>query len=433
MDQKTAEMWLKVIQGSEKLSWSLWMAPIMQSRQLTAEGKNDVLRILSILPELFGDSWIEKCFRCKHPIVSLRYSPQNDVPSVYYQLLTLSLQLTLLNKTPGIKQVMKNLFRNLEDINWHHALLQMETAALALQSGHSAFRLESSENGVDVDMVLALEGQNIYFEMVSMGTDQVYRWTSAYWQAITDLSLQLRIQYDVNLTGHMGDQIDNEQDLREWITNNATWRLNLQLWLHEIEQRAIDVAKTGKECRISTPFGGKLVLSVKPLPVGETFLTGSALTQNEWNRVEARIRDKARQTIRLNCVWIRMDDLGALWRLTHWAQLPLNERLTMIVPLIQEALAPYSHISGMVISNHFDWQPVSMKIEKWVWHDCGAAIRIPFGDGRFKETIVVCRGASAHRDMALLLDWYEREATWLDWALSQHGYAPFQEIFSAKG
>lgn len=82
MDQKTAEMWLKVIQGSEKLSWSLWMAPIMQSRQLTAEGKNDVLRILSILPELFGDSWIEKCLGCQHPIVSLRYSPQNDVPSV---------------------------------------------------------------------------------------------------------------------------------------------------------------------------------------------------------------------------------------------------------------------------------------------------------------------------------------------------------------
>ena len=167
-----------------------------------------------------------------------------------------------------------------------------------------------------------------------------------------------------------------------------------------------------------------------------------------WRRVGTRIAEKGRQTAG-SPAWLRIDDTGALFRLTERGTQPLGALLKDLQGNANAALANAPHVRGIVLGGGTMIDPGTARDEtawgpsvpatlmtpgppRHALADGPAALRRRLPGGRSRLTFIL---PSPHPSLILPPGtglepglWYHDEPTWLNQALQALGHPPLDSI-----
>jgi hypothetical protein len=116
-------------------------------------------------------------------------------------------------------------------------------------------------------------------------------------------------------------------------------------------------------------------------------LHGPELTGDLWPRVAERLDQKARQTEGAKNVWLRICALQGLWLITHWATLPLSDKLASMRQNILSRLSDHPHVEGVVISSASGWPQGTIEPDEDELG--GYALRCAIPPMMARETLIV--------------------------------------------
>ena len=301
---------------------------------------------------------------------------------------------------------------NLEAINWIHSLLQLELASLGLQAGWQSQFEPKLGNGRFADVRLTQKGNQLLVETVSMRMSVREQEAQTFFHTLGMKILFLETQYAVHISGSLGNPLSPEEGSR---------------WLQEIEAAAQSVARNGIIRVVFSHAGGRLEIAREQMTAGTVHLEGAPVTEDGWGRLVARLNDKACQTSSAGPAWVRLEELSGLWHFTPLQAMTLQEKLDVLLPALQKELASFPDLAGVIVSPVVLWAggaspgELAARIEK----EGGIAVRAPLPGYRVRESIIVTQMGQAQQEAGIFADWYEQEATWLDWALDQLGHPPF--------
>jgi len=358
------------------------------------------------LRRFLGAAWLERSLDKGSVLFRLDLFLGNAIPSVYANLIDIFAHLELLKSVPGMSKLRKGLQDNPEDINWRHGLLQLEVAGLALRDGwHVEVEPRHPIKGA-ADLLATSNGRRILVEMVVVGTDIRHRLAGEAFDAL----IQLGLSHDVSLSGNAGDIPFDDADLEG---SAHRWTAD---WLTKLAEAAEAATATGIARLVAGPTGSQILVS-KGFGLADAKLRGPGGGGDILPRIQARLSDKARAIGEFDGVWIRLDDVGALWYLTPWARMSLKDKLTSIEPGLAALLEPYPSLAGLTMSNSWAWQTSGVLEE--TEHSVGGAIamRRAVRFQHYRETLMKVREERYAPDLLTFADWYGHESSWISWAL----------------
>lgn len=416
MNPEEASRWARVASGQEPFTWDLWGSALHNGERLTAAGHQVVDDALARLESFLGRSWPDRVL--KHDPDVILGSGLGDValPSIEWFLRTYA-QVALWLHRPEARTLQKLMQRNLSSENWSHSLLELEVAGFARRDGLTV-EFEPSLGSRQGDLMLRGRGDEppLLVEITRIGMNVESIRASEYLDEVSIALMHLRVKHpDAYVTGHLGLPISDQRQFEQWMA--------------DVEAVVSATASDGRKREVRGPTGGVLTVSTAPPPAGTDTLSGSPTQSNEWERLAARLREKAMQTADVENVWLRIDDAGFLWYLGDWATAPLATKLASIAPLIQREILRYKNIAGVVLSHGWKWRFQDEPDEQWELPTGGmVAIRRTLPIGRFRETIFVLTHEDALPAMHKWVQWYATETTWLDWALEELGHPPLLDL-----
>jgi hypothetical protein len=425
----------EVLDRKRQMDWSDWTLFIYYSKCLTPDGQRVALRAVDTLQQaLKGDflqqvaSWLARMQANGdpdlapdlHPIFSFGLWPANDVPWVYANLIQLAAHIQLFNlNLPHNRfgRVLKMLHDNPEPINWVSALLQLEVAGLGLRAGWQVQFEPKHRTDKKSDVLLTNGPARLLVETTTMRMSVMERKALAFFRRLLGRLRNLEWQYDVRISGSLGSaSLENAEDKVQW--------------LQDIEEAAGLTAQDGLSRQVPGPEEALLTV----------FRSTEATAGEPWkvvgDPVEARILDRLIALLRyknmkaqgsVTPVWVRLDEFAGLWQFTRFQGMTLAQTLSFFTNVLQEALASFPHLAGVILSPGVLWignTPPDSLVE-WVEHNGSIALRCPIPVHRARETIIVPRAGASDTDTKVFADWYANEDTWLDWALEQLQYPLF--------
>ncbi len=393
--------------GVCQINWNNWRVSIEQSRRLTIEGRKLASAAVTLLERLLPDL-TPRVFE-----TTLPWWPGNDVPQVYVRLFELFVHLTLPKDSGGYSRFRRLLQENVEPAYWHHACVVLELSGLALRAGWSVEFEPSIGNDHQADLRLKSGDETIVIESLSMGMDTEMQEVEGFFRKVGFALFAIDTKYSVYCTGALESVLDEAA---------------LARWLDQVNEAAAAVAAGEPTRRVLHPIGGEIVVYKSSPGPGSTKLRGPRISGNEWGRIEQRIARKARQTATARNVWLRIDELGGLWHFTPWSTGALSDKLSVLLPYVQSAIQPYGHLSGVLISNAWDYRGPTTSDERCEVTSTGIGLRRGLPVSIYRETMLIGRDATVGTSLQTLAAWYDEEPTWLDWALQSMGRLPLSEL-----
>ncbi len=313
--------------------------------------------------------------------------------------------------------MLKILHDNLEPINWVSALLQLEVAGLGLQAGWDILFEPALGNGRSADVRLTNGPNQLLVETTLMRMSKTERKALAVSRRLSWQLHNLEWEYGVRISGFLSnDSVENAETRAQW--------------LQDIEEAARATAQDGFSRQVPGP--GEVLLTV--------FRPTEATAAEPWgivgDLVEARILDRLIAVLReqakgsVTPVWVRLDESAGLWQSTRYQGMTLAQTLDFLTGVLQEALASSPHLAGVMLSPGVLWvgnAPPDTLVER-VEQNGGIALRCPIPVHRAREAIIVPQAGVSDPDTKVFADWYANEYTWLDWALKQLQYPPFNVL-----
>jgi hypothetical protein len=251
-------------------------------------------------------------------------------------------------------------------------------------------------------------------ETVSMRSSVHEQEAQAFFHTLSMKLLSLEMQYAVHISGSLGNPLSHAESNR---------------WLQEIEAAAETVAKNGIIRLVFNQTGGRLEIAREQMPSG-THLEGAPVTEDNWGRLVARLNDKARQMKGAGPVWVRLEEMSGLWHFTQLQSMTLEEKLKVLILDIQRELTSFPDLAGVIVAPAILWadDAVPERLRTRIEREGGIAVRSSLPGYRVRESVIVTRTRQAEPEARIFADWYEQEATWLDWALEQLGHPPFHTL-----
>ncbi len=428
----------EVLSGQRRMGWSDWKdISIYESTCLTPGGQSVALWAVDALQRALGDDflwrvedWLARVRSAEfdlatdvHPILSLGLWPANDVPWVYANLIRLAAHIPLFN--PGRPQnrlgrVLKTLRQNLDPMNWASALLQFEVAGLALKAEWNVLFEPPLGNGRSADVGLTKGSTQLLVETTSMRMSVSERKALAFFDRLAWQLQLLEWQYDVRISGSLRSA-------------SPEYAEGLRQWLQDVAEAVRATAQDGLSRQVPGP-GEVLVTVFRPTQetVGEPWgVEGDPVEAPILDRLTALLRDKNRQAEGGSArVWVRSNESAGLWQIFRSQGMTLTQALAFLTDFLQQVLASFPSLAGVILSPGLSWSayaPPDALVER-VARSGGIALRCPIPGHRFRETIIVPRADGPGTDAQTFADWYAQEDTWLDWALAQLGYPPFNDL-----
>jgi hypothetical protein len=337
----------------------------------------------------------------------------NDVPWVYANLFQLAAQLALLGERLWpVRRVMRD---NLHPINWIHALLQLELAGLGLRAGWQIEFEQVLINGQQADVQLTSGSTRLLVEMVSMQISDAERSALAFFRRLSGHVQNLTWLHPVRITGSLGSPLPPQDEMQ---------------WLKQIEAAVHETVQDGVTRLIASPAAGRLEISRGATVPGTISLEGAPVTEDVWSRLEARLNDKNNQYGGAGPAWVRLEEYAGLWQFTPPHGMTLSERLDSLAPTLQETLAFYPNLAGVILSPAVWWagSASAEELRERIERNGGIALRCPLPGHRFRESIIVARATLPDTDVKMFADWYAQEESWLDWALEQLSHPSFDAL-----
>lgn len=394
----------------DRPSWDLYRR-MADSPLLTPARQHATFWALEQLEHRMGQDWLERYWQAAGHVpaeVNLGGAHVGALGS----LLELALRLQILTGTPGLGGVEREMRNDLRDDRRRHATLQLEVGGLAKRSGCTvALEQRTSRTAPPSDVLMQSDEGVLRVETFAMILDQSSREGRAYWDRMTHAIMWINAKFRVNVSGDLGGRLD-EDDAAEL--------------LRLIEAAAQAVSETGQEAPV---VFRQADLRVQPPRTTPTELRGGVETSPGWPRVEARLLQKAAQSARAGGGWLRADLMDGTWQFTEWARASLHDKAGLISKLIKPALARVDGVAGIVISSGAcvaqGWSP---GLSTRTADRCYGFVR-PLPGHRVRETMIIPVTTAGKSEADTWADLYNTEDTWLDWALSQAGLPPCQQIF----
>jgi len=423
-------------EGRRPMDWSIWDLFIDDSTCLTSDGRRVAHWAVEMLQRMLGNDFLQRV-KAKmatqhvpeglgsglHPVFSLGFWPANDVPWVYANVIQMATQLHFFQQNISTNRfglVLKDLRENLQPITWVGALLQLEVASLGLQAGWTLEFEPSLGNTHSADVCFTRDSARLLVETTSMRMSDAEQKALAFYQRLSWQLMNLEWQDGVRIAGFLGWSRAEEE---------------MKQWFREIEAAARITGHDGTTRQVAGPHEGLLtIFRPTEATAGEPWeITSPTEEARILERLVARLQDKQKQAKgSATPVWVRLDEYAGLWQATRLVGMTLEELLTVLAPFLQQKLASYPALAGVILAPAVLWNggvPLEEQRLQMELHG-GRAVRCPIPGNRVRETIIVpqTRLSQAGRDAQMFADWYAHEDSWLDWALQQVGHPRFDAL-----
>lgn len=409
----------EVLEGKRPLDWFDLETFIYDARCPTIPGKRVALWSIATMKACLKEAFVVKAQQAPeiltiYPFFALNFLPgANDVPRVYAEVFRFALQLSSLQPLARFGGILRALRTSLQAVLWYHTQLQFEVASLAQQAEWQVQLELPYGNGTrnKSDVCLSRGEARYPVEAVTLRLSESGRKKRLYANRLFNWS----IQFGVDIVGRLGEPwSEGAEEERQWV----------QKALGAI----MSARKSGLLAIVYSPYGGSLTFSRAAGKIGTTTFHDAESNEDIWDRLRTTLSQKNKQASG-NLVWLRMGDYAGLWHWSGYRVMSLEEKAHSLTPLVQEALDSLPHIAGVILSPGIepDYAPAEHATGTFYSVGGAVALRCALPGTCIRESIVIPRtGLDADaRSFAAL---YEREDTWLDWALGRAGHPPFHEL-----
>lgn len=420
-----------------ELTWAAW-AECSEKAPVTREGTNALAWGVDVLRNFFGDTWLaENAARTGYvPLLHPQWWPANSRAVV--RILELAARIALVTATGGtsvLSREAKEIYaeRDLARTKFDHLCLTLETAAFATTAGWTVSYEQASASGRRPDLTLSRGATRFTVEVTTLALDREFRAVDQYSNQLHVLLLALEREHRVEITCRAAEILADDE---------------VASWEQKIAEACRNTAADGVTRTVGYRASQVEVFAQGRRPAG-SILDSPMITGDVWPRVATRIVEKAKQT--LGCTaWLRVDDTGALLRLTERSAQPLEDLLADLQLNVSAALDDWPHVRGVILS---DGAAIDMtnRQEQTAWErDAPALVLTPgpprhalayepaamvrrLPGGRFRRTFVL-KGPAARLIMPAGTGlepglWYHSEPSWLTEALQALDLGQVDRLF----
>lgn len=433
MRHRLAESWIYSDRVEPELTWAGW-AERADDALLTREGTMALAWAVDVVREFFGETWLaDNAARTGFvPLLHPQWWPLANSGAVV-RILELAARIALATaaeETSDLLHEAKEIYANrqLAGTKFRHLCLSLETAAFAALAGWTVSYEKASASGRRPDLTVSSGGTRYAVEVTTLGLDHQFQAIDQYCDRLHSLVRALEREHQVEITCD-ADEVLPDDELRGWV--------------QEIAQACRATTADGAARTVSYRANRAEVYPEARRPAGPIF-HGPVIIGDVWQRVAVRIAEKAKQTVG-GPAWLRIDDTGALLRLTDRSTQPLQNLLADLHLNVSAALADSPHVRGVILSDGAMIDPGNARAQT-AWKQVAPAMLISPGPprhaladgpaamvrklpgGRVRRTFVL-PGPSVR----LILPagtglepglWYHSEPSWLTEALKTLGHAP---------
>jgi hypothetical protein len=421
-----------------EMTWD-WWAESIDDVNVGPDGRQALTWAVNVIRGFFGENWLaENAARTGYvPLLNHLWWPLTNF-RVIVRTLELAARIALVTAASADSDLVreaKTIYgtRELTGTKFQHLCLTLETAAFAVLAGWTVSYEEAGTSGRRPDLTMRRRGVTYAVEVTALGLDREFRAIDLYCDRLHDLLRGLEREYGVELACHADEVLSDTE---------------LTAWLDEIAQACQCTAADGSARTIRRRENHADVFAAGQRPAGQVF-SGPVVNGEVWRRVSTRIAEKAKQTIG-NPSWLRIDDTGALLRLTDRSAQPLHSLLGDLQANANAALADAPHVRGIVLSGGVVIDPGNGHEETaWGQADSTMLIAAPgpprhaLADGPAAMTRLLPGGRSRltfvlpspHSQLILPAGtglepglWYHHEPSWLTQSLQALGHPPLDNM-----
>ncbi len=400
---------------------------------------------VDVLRDLFGETWLaDNATKSKTvPLLQLDWWPLSN-PRAVIRILELAARVALVRQHGAARPLLEQarwVGPNRESVMgaFGHLCVALEVAAFAITSGWSVAYEQPLPSGRRPDLWLRRNGLEFLVELTITGFDREFRMLEGWKEKLRQAFFAIEARHNVDTTRRIDAVLDDKQTVQ---------------WLAEVDTAARLTAADGIPRTVRLKGAVAEVLPEGQRPTS-TVSTGPAQFHDVWGRVAVRLEEKAKQTRGGPPAWLRIDDVGAMFKLSDWSAAPLPDRLAQLAHNVGVALSDAPHVRGVILSDG-DQSAATGAAGETAWSDSGdpttrmshggprrsqlgggpAAMRRILPGPRQRLTFVV---PTEHPQVLLPAGvdlepglWYENEPTWLDGALRELGHPALQTIMNGE-
>jgi hypothetical protein len=370
------------------------------------------------LQDRLGDDWPQRTWE-KHGQLPGGMAWAIGHTVAYFELIELALWLEVLRDCEGFADLCRPLKHDPREDVIPHLRLELEVGALAAAAGYGVHferpipgSTKTSDITIDLDngQSLLVEARVILQDKRAVASN---RFTDRAFGGIQNICSR----YDVECNGHLTEILDDPE---------------LAELLDTVEAHA-RLVKVGASTPPLLIHGATLQVTQRGTNPDEG-LHGPALTGDLWPRLADRLDQKAHQTQGAQRVWLRICALQGLWLFTHWATLPLADKLASMRHNIISQLSDHPHVDGVIISSASAWPQGTIDPDEHDDELGGHALRCAIPPMMARETLIVPLrvDTDTERHARVWRDLYASEQNWLDHALKKFTLPTVAEIFRVE-
>ena len=399
-------------------TWSGFVGPL-DHIPVSDIGRRIVGEAVDIVREFFTDDWLAAAVAARSmPMINLFEWPLT-VPRCVVGFLELAARIAILEPTGVVPLIRRQLRPSDRSGEFEHLRLLLEVAGLAHRAGWSIEVERTIPSGSRPDLTLTRDGETVQLEVTNQGHSRRVR-------AVVEFGRDVRYRCWAVEVAHKVRCVVTSQEL---VTTD-----DLDEWFHLADESAAATASDGQSRVVA--FGpNQLTVTPAAAEVHELY-RGPVIGGDAWTPIDARLRQKAKQTAGGGLTWIRLDITPDLFMLTSLAPISPPGRLAAIQQHVTASLQDAAHVAGVVMSYMAIgdetppltcvakgpmpplWLPDSTQRELAIAHGPAALLRTLPG-GRARISFILNGPAAqfdARRDALGPGSWYDDEATWLAWA-----------------
>lgn len=419
------------------MTWD-WWARSVNAEMISPDGRQALSWALDTIRGFFGEGWLaENAATSGHvPLLSFEWWPLVN-SRILTRVLELAARIALITRNSAPADLLdeaKTAYANqdLAAAKFRHMCLTLETAAFAVLAGWSVSYEETGNSGRRPDLAMRRGAVRYCVEVTTLGLDREFRAVNRYCDGLHDRLRTLEFEHGIEIACQ-ADEILPDPELTPW--------------LDDLALAARRTAEDGKTRTVSHRENKADVFAAGQRPAGQVF-SGPMISTEAWRRVGTRIAEKGRQTAD-GPAWLRIDDTGALFRLTDRGTQPLAALLEDLQGNANAALADAPHIRGIILGGGTMIDPGTAR-DQTAWGPSGPATLITPGPprhaladgpaamtrrlpgGRSRLTSIL---PSPHPNLILPPGtglepglWYHNEPTWLNQVLRALDQPPLEII-----
>lgn len=421
-----------------RITWDFW-AGGLAAAPVTAVGHKCLSWAVGILRNTFGEDWLRRNAETSGtvPFIHLDWFPLTN-HRVVVRVIELAAQIELVRREDGMDALLQDaaLIRPTSHAvlrDFQHLLLELEVAAFAILHGWTVCHEKQLPTGRKPDLWLSRNGIDYLVEVTALGFDREFQTVEAWTDTVFAAFRGLERRHRVETASCLDELLDNEDTAD---------------WLARAEDAALLTAEDGLHRTVQSASCTVTIAPEGQLP--EVRWTGPMHTQDVWARVATRLQEKAKQTRGGPPAWLRLDDVGALFKLTDWSARPLAQRLEQLADNIAISLAQAPHVRGVILTGATQYA-ADGAVGETAWAKSGHLVGIPDhvpsrerladgpaglrriipGNRQRLSFVIPTRHSHIQLPPGTGLEpglWYHNEPTWLDRALTRIGQPQLRDV-----